>query len=94
MDREDPVVGGQPPPGSALVPPTRLGGDGAQVALGDGIAPARDGVQEEDRLLDVGGEEAQVHDLRQAGAGDVAEVGQLAQPLLGRQVRGGDDGSP
>ena len=33
--------------------------------------------QEQDVLLDVRGEVQQVHDLRHAGAGDVAEAGQL-----------------
>ena len=47
------------------------------MALADGSAAAVGGRQEEDRLLDVWGEQRQVHYLRDAGAGDMGEPGQF-----------------
>src|SRR5262249_10389316 len=60
----------------------------AQVALGDGLAAGRE-AEGEDLGLDVGGEEEEVHDLGQAGAGqavvtrDVSVVLELAAPDAG-----------
>lgn len=53
----------------------------AEVALSDVVAAICGPRQEEDGLLNVGGEEEQVHDLRDAGAGDVAEASGLGRAL-------------
>ena len=74
-----------PPPAQVLpephlLSPIGLGRDGAKVALGDGVAAGARPGKEEDLLLDVGRQLAEVHDLAEAGAGDVDQAGQFGLP--------------
>ena len=46
------------------------------MVFADGRAPAVGAGQEQDGLLDVRGEEQEVHDLGDAGAGDVGQTGE------------------
>jgi len=57
--------------------PLHLGGDGAKVVFGDRITARTNRRQVKNRLLEVWREVKQVHNLRNAGAGDVANRGEI-----------------
>jgi len=71
------LVGIRRRPHLPLFPPVEDGGDWAEHVLADRVAAMLSQRQEEDGLLDIGREAEQVHDLGDAGAGDVAQPGDL-----------------
>src|SRR5438093_438925 len=64
----------QPP----LLAPVRGRRDGLKQPQVDGITPAFRQRQEEDGLLNVGGQVQEVHDLADAGTADMSQLGQFA----------------
>lgn len=60
-----------------LLAPVKDSGNRSDVDFADGVATAFSARQEEDFFLDVRGEIEEVHDLSNAGAGDVAEAGDV-----------------
>jgi len=65
------------PPHQQLHPPVRFHCNRELMSLADGIAALHRQRQEQDRLLDIRSQVQQVHDLGNAGAGDVAEADDL-----------------
>jgi len=65
-------------PTSSLASASRGGADGAQSALAAGSAASAGAGQQEDGLLDVRGQQRQVHDLADARGGDVGQACQFS----------------
>lgn len=70
-------LGRQSQPQLSLFAPIRNESYRAQVRFLDGVAATESAGQEEQRFLGVRGQEGEVHDLREPGAGDAAEAGQV-----------------
>lgn len=68
-------------PGRPLILPVQAGEHPAQRALGDGLPPHRE-LEPQHLLLDVGGEEQEVHQLGQPGAGEPVAAGDVGVVLV------------
>ena len=55
--------------------------DGPEVLFADGVGAGGGEGEREEGFLDVGGEGEEVHNLGDAGAGDVAETGEVGEAL-------------
>src|SRR5690554_1116017 len=64
-------------PQPTLLAPVERGRDSSDVPFADGVAARQRSRQEQNRFLNVGGQQQQVHDLRHTGAADLAEPSQF-----------------
>ena len=67
----------EPFPHPPLPTPVRLLGDGAEGVFGHDVPSFLRPGQKQQRLLNVGGQVIEGHDLGKAGTGDVAKAGKL-----------------